>query len=333
VRSRAPGGIGLTIFRALERPILFFGGKGGVGKTTLAAATALESARRGARTLLVSTDSAHSTSDILGVNVDAQPGPVEGDLWAAEIDPASAVEDYIRDVKGRIADVTPPRLAAEVERQIDAARVSPGAEEAALFDRFTRLLGDERFDRIVFDTAPTGQTLRLLSLPELMTNWIGGLIAQRRKVSSLGRMWRNVAGAASGSEREIGDPVLAALEERRDRFERARLVLTDSGRTAFMFVTVPERLPILETHRAMSTLSGYGIPVGGLIVNQVHPAVPQDEFLRRRAEREDDQLADIRERFRDWPIAYVAMQEGEPAGSDSLRQLFQALSSSTENLA
>ncbi|MCK5446534.1 MAG: TRC40/GET3/ArsA family transport-energizing ATPase, partial [Gemmatimonadetes bacterium] len=215
---RASVGIGLTIFRALERPILFFGGKGGVGKTTLAAATALESARRGARTLLVSTDSAHSTSDILGVTVDAQPGPVEGDLWAAEIDPASAVEDYIRDVKGRIADVTPPRLVAEVERQIDAARVSPGAEEAALFDRFTRLLGDERFDRIVFDTAPTGQTLRLLSLPELMTNWIGGLIAQRRKVSSLGRMWRNVAGAASGSEREIGDPVLAALEERRDRF-------------------------------------------------------------------------------------------------------------------
>jgi len=324
--------VGLSILSALERPVLFFGGKGGVGKTTLAAAAAIDSAERGARTLLVSTDSAHSTSDILGVDVNAQPGPVAGDLWAAEIDPGAAVEEYIRDVKDRIAEATPPRLAAEVERQIDAARVSPGAEEAALFDRFTRLLEYERFERIVFDTAPTGQTLRLLSLPELMTDWIGGLIAQRRKVSSLGRMWRNVAGAAAGTRRETSDPVLVALEERRDRFERARLVLTDRARTAFMFVTVPERLSILETHRAMSTLSGYGVPVGGLFVNQVLPAEPGDEFLRRRAEREKSRLADIRIRFRDWPVAYVAMQEDEPAGSHALRRLFQAMSGSTEDL-
>jgi arsenite-transporting ATPase len=309
--------------RMLDSRILFLGGKGGVGKTTLAAATALQLADFGLRTLLVSTDPAHSTGDILQTGLGPEPTVVVPGCWALEIDPAREAELYIADVKARVFESTPPRLVAEVERQIDIARVSPGAEEAALFDRFTRILeeGRETYERIVFDTAPTGHTVRLLSLPELMSAWIGGLIGRRKKVTALGRMWRNVAGAAAGDVAERDDPVLRALEERQARFQRARRVLTDAGQTSFVFVVTPERLPIWETERAVATLAKYGIPVGGILVNQVLPAEPGGDFLAGRKEREREYLARIQRSFGDWPIEHVALAERDPVGVDALREL------------
>jgi arsenite-transporting ATPase len=173
----------------LLRPVTFVGGKGGVGKTTVAAALALVSADSGARTLLVSTDPAHSTSDVLETRLGEHARRVVDGLDALEIDPRAEAERYIGEVKERIRQVTSPRMLGEVEREVDVARASPGAEEAALFDRFARLMplagGD--YDRVIFDTAPTGQTLRLLGLPELMEAWVEGLVSRRRKLRSLGR--------------------------------------------------------------------------------------------------------------------------------------------------
>lgn len=309
-----------------DRPILFFGGKGGVGKTTLAASTALALAGRGRRTLLVSTDPAHSTGDILQADLGAEPRPVVADCWAMEIDPEREADRYIEDVKARVASAAPPRLLAEVERQIDVARVSPGAAEAALFERFTRILEGEgkEFDRIVFDTAPTGQTLRLLSLPELMTAWMSGLIQRRKKVGALARMWRNVAGSAE-SDMEREDPVLAALEERRARFHRARQTLTAPEQAAFVFVVVPERLPIWETAKAAETLSRHGIPVGAIVVNQVlpPPGVEEDPaaFLEARREREARYLARISRDLGDWPVLCVHLQKTDPVGIDALKEV------------
>lgn len=309
-----------------SRPILFFGGKGGVGKTTLAAVAALEAAGERARTLLVSTDPAHSTSDILQVGLDSTPRPVVADLWAMEIDPEAEADAYIARVKRRVADAAPPRLLEEVERQIDIARVSPGAVEAALFDRFTRILEDEceSYDRIVFDTAPTGQTLRLLSLPELMTTWMSGLIGRRKKVGAMARMWRNVAGSETGDE-AAEDPILAALEERRARFHRARTLLTDPERTAFVFVVTPERLPIWETEKAVTALSRHGVPVGAIVVNQVLPepeaGVEEAAFVRGRRERQAECLARISEGFGDWPVLRVRLQDTDPVGVDALQRI------------
>ena len=309
----------------VDRPILFFGGKGGVGKTTMATVTALELAAAGHRTLLVSTDPAHSTSDILQNDLGPTPRPVVADCWAMEIDPEREADAYIAGVKARVVEAAPPRLLAEAERQIDIARVSPGAVEAALFDRFTRILEEEGrdYDRIVFDTAPTGQTLRLLSLPELMTAWMSGLIKRRRKVSALSKMWRNVAGSSddvSGQE----DPILKALEDRRARFHRARKALTDPGRTAFVFVVIPERLPIWETETAVAALSRHGVPVGAIIVNQLLPEAESDEaggFLAGRRERERGYLARILESLGDWPLLGVRLQETDPVGVDALKRV------------
>ncbi|MDH3733275.1 MAG: TRC40/GET3/ArsA family transport-energizing ATPase [Gemmatimonadota bacterium] len=331
----AGGRFPLLLTASIDRPILFFGGKGGVGKTTMATRAALELADAGHKTLLVSTDPAHSTSDILQCDLGPKPRPVVADCWAMEIDPEQEADDYIAAVKERIREAAPPRLLTEVERQVDIARVSPGAVEAALFDRFTRILEEEgaEYDRIVFDTAPTGQTLRLLSLPELMTAWMSGLIKRRQKVGALAKMWRNVAGSET-DDREHEDPILNALEERRGRFHRARQILIDSDRTGFVFVVIPERLPIWETETAVAALAKHDVPVAAVIVNQILPKAEAGEgtegFLAGRRERESTYLARIRENLGDWPLLGVRLQESDPVGVDALRRIRAEVLGGTE---
>ena len=224
-------------------------------------------------------------------------------------------------------EVTSPGMMAEVEREIDVARMAPGAHEAALFDRFADLipLAGGRYDHVVFDTAPTGHTLRLLGLPELMQAWVDGLVARRRKLDSLGRMWRRVAGAAAGSERPREDPVLAALERRQERFRRAREVVTDPARTTFVFVVVPERLPILETARAVEALERYRIPVGAVVVNRLLPADADGAFVARRREREAGYLARIDRELGRLPRVRVELREEDVVGLSALRALGRAL--------
>ena len=309
-----------------DRPVLFFGGKGGVGKTTMAAAAALDMAARGHRTLLVSTDPAHSTADVLQAELGDRPQRVADGCWAMEVDPEREADRYIDAVKERVASAAPPRLLGEVYRQIDIARVSPGAAESALFDRFTRILEDEGgdYDRVVFDTAPTGQTLRLLSLPELMATWISGLIQRRKKIGALAQMWKNVAGSEEVPTPE-NDPLLGALEARRDRFRAARRILTDSRRTAFVFVVIPERLPIWETEKAVEALAKHDVPVGAIVVNQVLPApadgAGDDPFLAARRERQAAYLARISQSLGDWPVLRVALLDSDPVGVDALRRI------------
>jgi arsenite-transporting ATPase len=298
----------------------------------MAAAFALRCAQAGNRTLLVSTDPAHSTSDILETELGSSPKRIDEMLWAMEISPEDETSAYIEDVKRRIAESTAPRLVAEVERQIDIARISPGAEESALFERFTKIIDSEgaEFDRLIFDTAPTGHTLRLLSLPELMTVWISGLISQRRKVNVLGKMWRNVSGAAA-SEVEHEDPVLKTLEQRRTRFALVREILTDGARAAFVFVIIPEKLPIFETARAAAALEKYGVKVGGIIVNQVLPASVEGRFLTRRKEREGKYLQEIRESFQGHRLVEVPLFEADVVGREALLHVADSLAVMVES--
>ncbi len=300
--------------------MLLFGGKGGVGKTTLAAAVALRSADRGVRTLLVSTDPAHSAGDIFGVTLGDEPGVIVSNLDVLEIDPAREADRYMEEVRRRSASVTPIGLLPEVERQMDLARLAPGAEDAALFNRVTLVLDEQgsRYDRMIFDTAPVGHTLQLLRLPEQMGAWMRTLIGRRRKLSALSRMWHAVAPDEAGPE---PDAMLAHLEARQERFERTRAVLTDARRTAFVFVVIPERLVIVETERAMGTLGRYGVPVAGVVVNRVIPADADGAFVARRRERQAEYLRMIEERLGGVPNVRVPLFDRDVIGLEALRDL------------
>ena len=275
--------------------ITFFGGKGGVGKTTCSTAYALLSAEAGNRTLLVSTDPAHSLGDLLEVSLGDQPKQVLEHLWVREMNPEQAAKNYMEEVRGNLRRLASPNLWAEVERQVEIAAVSPGADEAALFDEMVKVIvgTDGQYEQVVFDTAPTGHTLRLLSLPELMGIWIEGMLARREKVREMNRMLNNIAGVRE----ERTDPVYQILQRRKNLFAEARHILLDASQTTFYFVLNPEQLPILETAKAIEMLKRYQIQVGGLIVNRVLPPEADGEFLARRRQQEAVYLEEIERRF------------------------------------
>ncbi len=311
----------------LQRGVVFFGGKGGVGKTTCAAAFALKAAGSGRRTLLVSTDPAHSTSDVLGADLGPEERPVGPNLEALEIDAAREAEAYVERVRAQLGKVTPPHLRAEMERQIELARVSPGAEEAALFDRMAELVDavGKRYDLVVFDTAPTGHTLRLLTLPELLQAWVDGLLERRRNVERLSEMWRRMT-VGRGADERPEDPIEAVLLERRRTFYRVRRLLLDERRSAFVFVLVPERLPILETGRAIEVLRRHQVPVAGVIVNRVLPEeAGESGFLTARRRQEAAYLAEIDAAFADLPRLVVPLLPSDVTGPTELRAVAAAL--------
>jgi arsenite/tail-anchored protein-transporting ATPase len=285
----------------LTRRLVFFGGKGGVGKTTLAAAFATLLAGRGERTLLVSTDPAHSTSDVLGAKLSGETTQIEEDLFGVEIDAASDASAYVEKIKEDVRESVSPEILSSVYKHLDLAKSSPGTEESALFDRFVDLiaLSPGEYDRIVFDTAPTGHTLRLLTLPALLTAWVEGMVRQREKVAGMERMLRNLAGEEGTGD----DPILNRLRDRRDKFHHARHRLLED--TTFYLVLIPERLPIEETARTLSTLTENGIVVGGLVVNRVLPDVTEGNFMRARLEQQSEYLREIEERFRERKIIRV----------------------------
>ena len=257
-----------------EKKFIFFGGKGGVGKTTCSSAFSKCCAKTGDKTLLVSTDPAHSLADIFGIVIGPEIVLLEENLYGIEIDADLERNKYSERIKAQLSTGISPVIIEEIQRQIDAANVSPGSEEAAIFDKFVEIIeekGDE-FDRIIFDTAPTGHTLRLLSLPELMGGWMDSLIDKRKKALGLMRM----INSSSKVQRDAidNDPVLSILEKRRSKFEKARSILIDSDNMEFIFVINPEKLPILETKKAIDVLTKYRIPVAGVVVNRTIP----DEF-------------------------------------------------------
>jgi arsenite/tail-anchored protein-transporting ATPase len=283
------------------RRLIFFGGKGGVGKTTLAAAFATLLAGGGEKTLLVSTDPAHSTSDVLGAKLSREPTELEENLFGVEIDAAADAAAYVERVKEDAHGSVSPEVLPAVRQHLDLAKTSPGTEESALFDRFVDLiaLSPGEYERIVFDTAPTGHTLRLLTLPALLTAWVEGMVRQREKVAGMERMLRNLAGEEGSDE----DPVLNRLRERRDKFHHARHRLLEDAN--FYLVLIPERLPIEETSRTLDTLTENGIEVGGLVVNRVLPDVSEGAFLRARLEQQSEYLDEITARFQDRRVIQI----------------------------
>jgi len=295
-------------------PFVFFGGKGGVGKTTVSCGYARRCATAGVETLIVSTDPAHSVSDVFDQSFDDTPQSVDGveGLSAMEIDPEREVSNHLDGIRQQLSEQVSASMVNEINRQLEMAHQTPGAYEAALFDRFVEVMrGSEEYDRVVFDTAPTGSTLRLLGLPEFLRDWIDRLTHKRRQSIDLFEK----AAIGNNEPRRVmaGDPVLERLEERRDFFEFAGGALRNDA--AFFLVLNPDQLSVNETGRAVEGMAERDLSVRGLVANRLTPAPDDDEdgrgarYLRDRIETERERLEQVRERF-DPPL--VAEIESRP---------------------
>jgi len=323
-----------------DRRIIFVGGKGGVGKTTTAGALALMAAESGRSTLLVSTDPAHSLGDVFDTRIGNEETSLGPNLSGLEIDPEAEAESHIATVKMSMKSLVAPKMYKEIDRQLELARHSPGTMEAALLERMADLMAESRsrFDLLMFDTAPSGHTIRLLSLPELLGAWSDGMLGHRDRSRKLGELLKvfgrdhsreDEFGMIGGSKEEPDDSrdgrIRDILLTRRRKFHRARELLTDPAVTAFLLVLTAERLPILETEKTLDLLRKFSVPVAGMIVNRLLPPEADGEFLRERRLQEDEYRAEIDQTFAGLRRIYLNLLPHDVHGVETLREIGKAI--------
>lgn len=319
-----------------DKRIVLVGGKGGVGKTTVSSAMAVYAAEQGRKVLLVSTDPAHSLSDIFDRPIGADEVHVSPNLYVLEIDPEKEVDAYLDRVLNQMRRYAGYDQVNELQRHLRLSRLSPGAQEAALLERIAQLLdtGLSTYDLIVFDTAPTGHTLRLLSLPEVIAAWTDGLLKHNQRSEQLGKVLshltpgRDVDNVLKGPQ----DPTIEGLDEkgqklaqtlmtRQSLFHRTRRLLHDAEVSAFYFVLTPERLPILETKRAVQALKEVGVNVEGVVINRILPEEVAGGFWQHHQERQQQYLDEINKEFAGLPQYRIYLQEDEIIGLAPLSSL------------
>lgn len=304
---------------------LFFGGKGGVGKTALAGATALWLADQRKRTLLASTNPVHSLSGLLEKSVFGAPTAVAENLWAYEIDTQETIERSKKEIREKIqwflkfADIS-----AKADDFVESATMNPAFEESAMFENMVDLILKDDYDVYVFDTAPTANARRLLGMSKVYSLWVDKMLKSREEARTLREM-------LSFTKKKEEDPLMSYLLQFRERMAQARQRLTDIEQTAFFFVTLPEALPIAVISRFIGWFHDFGIPVGGVIVNMLldKEALGQDspEFVLNRVRMQEEYMNTIWEKFDGEVRALIPLFDHELRGIPMLREAARKLMS------
>ncbi|MBI2087375.1 MAG: ArsA family ATPase [Deltaproteobacteria bacterium] len=302
---------------------VFFGGKGGVGKTAMAGAAALWVAGSGKRTLLASTNPVHSLSGLLGRSVFGAPTPVVENLWAYEIDTKETIERSKREIREKIqwflkfADIS-----TKADDFVESATMNPAFEESAMFENMVDLMLKDDYDLFVFDTAPTANARRLLGMSKVYSLWVDKMLRSREEARTLREM-------LSFTKKKEEDPLLDYLLRFRQRMGQARMCLTDQERTAFFFVTLPEALPIAVITRFIGWFQDFGIPVGGVVVNMLldkqalGDRVPN--FVLNRVQMQEEHMKTIWEKFDGSVRALVPLFDQDVRGIEMLQRAASAL--------
>ncbi len=299
--------------------ILLFTGKGGVGKTTVAASTALRCADRGRRTLVLSTDPAHSLSDALGVPLGSEPGPVAHGLWGQQLDAQQRMEESWSEIQAYLTEVLDWAGVAGIEAEELA--VLPGLDEIFALADLKAFAASGEWDTIVVDCAPTAETIRLLSLPEILAWYMDRVFPASRR---LNRVLSPVLSRVTNLP-VAGDEVFGAAHRFYDRLDGVRDLLTDPLVTSARLVVNPERMVIAEARRTHTYLSLFGYRVDAVVANRVLPGEVEDPWFARWQALHTEHLVAIDEGFAPLPVLRAHLAPDELVGLDALRGFAEAL--------
>jgi arsenite-transporting ATPase len=299
--------------------IVLFTGKGGVGKTTVASATALRIAAGGRKTLIMSTDPAHSLGDAFGTELGPEPSEVAPNLWAEEIDPQRRLEENWRDIQQHAIAVL--NWAGLDEIQAEELSIIPGLDELFSLADVKSHHDESPYDVLIVDCAPTGETLRLLSLPDIIQWYMDRVFPLERRV--MGAL-RPVAQRMTNFPLP-GAPVYDAVARFYEKLEGVRKVLTDPATTSVRLVVNPERMVIAEAMRTFTYLNLFGYRVDSVIVNRLLPSEVTDPYFARWKELQAEHLATIESAFSPVPLLRSRLRDRELIGTGALTSIGEEL--------
>ncbi len=317
-----------TVFESRpDRRYIMFGGKGGLGKTTLSATSAFWLASHGKRVLLFSVDPQASLSDIFQQDIFGKgPVPIMQNLWAQEVDADRRIKEYQQEIRQKILDMYGfDRVPEEIDNYIAAASAEPAMEESAIFDAVVDIIVQGDYDYYIYDLVPLGHALYYLSMAKVYDEWINKITKLREDM----RQYDQVAATMRRQETLEEDKILEELMYIKNRINASSQILTDRRRTAFFFVLVPEEMIILDTLKAAELFSKFDVPISGYVVNRVLPpdlgAGHIPEYLRNRISMQQKYLKEIQATFGGQILAQVPEMERDITGLPMIERLAKRL--------
>ncbi len=319
------------LFPKRETRVNIVVGKGGTGKTTISAALSVVLALKGYKTLIVSLDPAHNLGDVLGVSLGDSPKEVVNNLYAMELDMESIIAEYLKNLEKSMKSMYKYLTTINLEKYFEILSYSPGIEEYATLDAISEILKEkERWDVIVFDTPPTGLTLRVLGLPRISIIWTEKLIDLRRRILEKREVIEKIKGETRiklGDEevriptKEEEDPVLKELKAYYDEVRHVYEILRDPEITTVIGVMNLERLSFYEISRAFDTLKRFEIPMKLLIINKVLEEDAAKQSLPGITKLQEEVYLEVIKHFRNLDIEKIGLLQEEPRGVDTLSKI------------
>nr|WP_167957006.1 ArsA family ATPase [Anaerosporobacter faecicola] len=299
--------------------ILLYTGKGGVGKTSIAAATAVKLAASGKNVVIMSTDQAHSLGDSFGIKLENEPVLIQDHLWGLEIDSVVEGEKAWGNMKEYLKQFLTTKAEGGIE--VEELLVFPGLEELFSLFRIIDLYEEQKYDVLIVDCAPTGETLSLLKFPEVFGNFIRKILPMKRKATKVaGPMVEKVTKIPMPKESVFDD-----IEMLDDKLTRLQTIMMDKKITSIRIVTTPERIVIKEAKRNFTCLHLYNYNVDAIIVNKIYPKAALDGYFSKWNELQDEGMEEIKQSFSMLPIFRMELLKNELNTLTVLKQVADSL--------